>query len=139
MAVSPSDIAQELGQSAVTDAQVIQWGQWITDALLLIRVGDGTHVGLGDPSALDPAVVDYVVRQAVVAHARRPDDATQVDVSVDDGRTSRMYQSGKGRVAILDEWWDMLAPAATPDEAFTIRPSYTPDRSLSRPGGWSGW
>jgi hypothetical protein len=46
----------------------------------------------------------------VVAHVRHPDDATQVSVSIDDAQSSRTYKSGRGRVTILDEWWDLLSP-----------------------------
>jgi hypothetical protein len=63
---------------------------------------------LGVTEALDQAKVDYVVREAVVAHIKKPDDATQVVISIDDGSSSRTYQSGKGRVSILDEWWTLL-------------------------------
>lgn len=77
---------------------------WIDDALLLIGAR------LGDIAELDQAKLDYVVREAVVQHIRHPDDATQVSVSVDDATSSRTYRSGRGRVTILDEWWDLLAP-----------------------------
>lgn len=112
MAVTSADIGVALGR-AFTPAQDDQWSMWIADALMLIEAR------LGDPAELDQAKLDYVVREAVVAHIRHPDDATQVSVSIDDGSSSRTYRSGKGRVTILDEWWDLLSPgdAAT---AFTI-------------------
>jgi hypothetical protein len=67
----------------------------------------------------DPDRMDYVVREAVVAQVKRPDDVTQVTVSVDDGQTSKSYRSGKGRVTILDEWWTLLG-LTDPDGAFSI-------------------
>jgi hypothetical protein len=104
VAVTAGTVATALGRATYTDAERDQWSMWIDDALLLIESR------LGDVSALDQARLDYVVREAVVAHIRHPDDATQVSVSIDDASTSRTYRSGKGRVTILDEWWDLLAP-----------------------------
>ena len=69
---------------------------------------------------VDQAKLDYVVREAVASLARRPDDATQVSVSIDDGRVSRTYRSGTGRVTILEEWWLLLAPASTAGRAFSV-------------------
>ena len=119
MAVTPGDIAVELGRTAPdpSDAAYSQWQTWISDALFLIRKR------LGPIEDLDAETVDYVVRQAVTAHVRRPDDATQVVTSVDDASSSRTYRSSRGRVEILDEWWAMLSPADnTAGRAFSIRP-----------------
>jgi hypothetical protein len=119
MAVSPIDIAVELGRTApsASSTEYAQWEQWIADALFLI----GRR--LGDVAELDQPTLDYVVRQAVTAHVRRPDDATQVSVSVDDGSVARTYRSSRGRVEIIDEWWGLLAPADTTGKAFSITPS----------------
>ena len=119
MAVTPYDIAVELGRTApeVSGAEFAQWELWIADALFLI----GRR--LGDVTALDQPTLDYVVRQAVSAHVKRPDDATQVAVSVDDGSVSRTYRSSRGRVEIIDDWWALLAPTDTTGKAFSIRPS----------------
>lgn len=106
MAVTTDMIAVALGRTAPASgtAEAQQWEMWISDALMLIEDR------LGDPAALDQAKLDYVVREAVVAQVRRPDSATQVDIEVDDARSSRRYSSSTGRVTILDEWWDLLAP-----------------------------
>lgn len=106
MTVTPDLIAVALGRTAPSAGtpEYQQWEMWISDALMLIEAR------LGDLAALDQAKLDYVVREAVVAHVRRPDDATQVAVSVDDGSVSRTYRSSKGRIEILDEWWNLLAP-----------------------------
>lgn len=119
MSVTPDDIAVELGRTAPapSDPEYAQWELWISDARFLIGAR------LGDITALDQPTVDYVVRQAVAAHVRRPDDATQVSVSVDDGSESRTYRSGKGRVVILDEWWTLLTPATGSARAFSITPT----------------
>lgn len=118
MSVTPDDIAVALGRDtpAPGSAEYAQWDMWIADARMLIEAR------LGDLDELDQAKLDYVVREAVVAHVQRPDDATQVAVSVDDGSVSRTYRSSVGRVRILDEWWDLLSPA-TASGAFSFRPS----------------
>lgn len=106
MAVTPNMIAVALGQAAPEpdSVQYQQWALWISDAEMLIETRRA-QLGATPP---DEAKLDYVVREAVVAQVKRPDDATQVTLSVDDGSSSRTYRSGKGRVSILDEWWNLL-------------------------------
>lgn len=106
MSVTPGMLAVALGQAAPEPGSVTeqQWQLWVEDAEMLIEARR-LKVGAADP---DEAKRDYVVREAVVAHIKRPDDATQVTVAVDDGSSSRSYKSGKGRVTILDEWWSLL-------------------------------
>jgi hypothetical protein len=106
MSVTPAMLAVALGQAAPGAGSVTeqQWDMWIDDAEMLIAA----RQALLGAEAPDEAKLDYVVREAVVAHIKRPDDATQVTVSVDDASSSRSYQSGKGRVTILDEWWALL-------------------------------
>ena len=115
MAVTVSDIAKALGRTApdITDPEFDQWEMWIADALLLI----GARLTVAD---LDPAKLDYVVREAVVAQVRRPDDATSVEIAIDDGREARRYTSSRGRVFIRDEWWDLLSPSVGSSGAFAI-------------------
>lgn len=128
MAVDIEKIAVALGQAAPTPSslQAQQWEMWIADAEMLIS----TRVAELKKDPPDEAKVDYVVRQAVVAHIKKPDDATQVTVSVDDGSSSRTYQSGKGRVAILDEWWMLLGLVAGNGGAFSIDTTNAADRHL---------
>ena len=106
MSVTPAMLAVALGQAAPGAGSVTeqQWQMWIDDAEMLIGARQ-TLLGAETP---DQAKLDYVVREAVVAHIKRPDDATQVTIAVDDGSSSRSYKSGKGRVVILDEWWALL-------------------------------
>lgn len=106
MSVTPTMLAVALGQAAPEPGSVTdqQWQMWIDDAEMLIETRQ-TKLGAETP---DQAKLDYVIREAVVAHIKRPDDATQVTIAVDDGSSSRSYQSGKGRVTILDEWWTLL-------------------------------
>lgn len=126
MAVTPDDIAVALGRTAPEDGstEAQQWEMWISDALMLIAarlVGDDTGQ-VESLEDLDEAKLDYVVREAVVAQVRRPDDATQVEVRVDDGSVGKTYRSSSGRVTILDIWWDLLSPSSSASGAFSIRP-----------------
>lgn len=117
MPVTPDMLAVALGRTAPEPGSVTaqQWQLWIDDAEMLIET---RRVKLNaDPP--DEAKLDYVVREAVVSQIKRPDDATQVTISVDDGSSSRSYQSGKGRVSILDEWWLLLGLVET-SGAFSI-------------------
>lgn len=119
MAVTPDNIAVAMGVAA-PEADSIQWQQWslwIDDATMLIETrADQLDI---DPGDIGEAKFDYVIREAVVAHIKKPDDATQVTVQVDDGMTSKSYRSGKGRVVILDEWWVLLG-LTDPSGAFAI-------------------
>jgi hypothetical protein len=116
--VTPATIAVALGRTAPEHNSVTeqQWQMWIDDAQMLIAAR--RHELLA--SAPDPNALDYVVREAVAAHVRRPDDATQVTVSVDDGSTSKTYRSGRGRVEILDEWWALLGLQPPTGGAFSV-------------------
>jgi hypothetical protein len=107
MAVTPAMLAVALGQAAPEPGSITeqQWNLWIDDALMLIEV---RQERLGITAPIDEAKLDYVVRESVVQHIKKPDDATQVTVSIDDASSSRSYQSGKGRVSIADEWWTLL-------------------------------
>jgi hypothetical protein len=125
MTVDVYTIAVALGRATPGTPQSDQWELWISDALMLISarlVGTGTGqvASLAD---LDPDKLDYVVREAVVAQVQRPDDATTVDVRVDDGAVAKTYRSSAGRVTIRDEWWDLLSPSESSSGAFSIRPS----------------
>lgn len=117
--VTPAIIAVALGLAAPSEgsAQELQWDMWIQDAVLLI---DARVVALEVTDPLDQAKVDYVVREAVVAQARRPDDATQVTTSVDDGSMSKTYRSSRGRVTILDDWWELLGLSPKDSGAFDV-------------------
>lgn len=121
MTVTPAIIAVKLGRTAPESGSIMeqQWQMDIDDALMLIESrADELEI---DFDSISEMKLDYVVREAVSAYIKRPDDATQISVSIDDGTTARTYQSGKGRIDILDEWWKMLG-LIDPDEsgAFSI-------------------
>ena len=119
MAVTPATIAVALGVAAPESdsIQAQQWSLWIDDATMLIQIR-AEQIGV-DYDVIDEMKVDYVVREAVVAQVKKPDDATQVSTTVDDGTVSKSYRSGKGRVGILDEWWTLLG-LTDPSGAFAI-------------------
>ncbi len=119
MTVTSKTVAVALGVPAPepNSIQDQQWSLWVDDAQMLIA---NRADKLGIPvESIDEAKRDYVIREAVVSQVKKPDDATQVTVQVDDGMTSKSYRSGKGRVAILDEWWLLLGLTET-DGAFSI-------------------
>ena len=119
MAVTPETIAVALGRTTPESGSLAyeQWLMWIDDALMLINA---RKTELAVTTDLDANTLDYVVREAVAAHVRRPDDATQVTVSVDDGSMSKTYRSGRGRVEILDEWWALLGLTPPTGGAFSV-------------------
>lgn len=126
--VAPADIAVALGRTAPPDVTEAQWQTWIDDAVFLIEQRVAT---LGHTEQLDQAAIDYVVRHAVVAQVQRPDDSTSVDIAVDDGRVSKRYSTGSGRVSIRDEWWDILglnpsAGAAYSVDTVGLAPNHSP-------------
>ena len=120
MAVTTDDIAKRLGRSLST-AEVAQVEAWIGDAEWLI---DSRAARLG--LSVDPDVQDRVVALAVVEMARNPQNETQVDVAIDDGRVSKRYSSSTGKVGITDEWWSWLGLAGS-SSAFSTRPGFEPD------------
>lgn len=120
MAVTPDKIAVALGVTAPETDSIMwqQWSLWIDDATMLIE-NRAEKLEI-DPATIGEAKLDYVIRESVVAQVKKPDDATQVTISVDDASSSRTYHSGKGRVTILDEWWAMLGLVEANDGAFAI-------------------
>lgn len=126
MAVTLDDIATRLGVATPTNdsPEGKQWLAWIGDATLLVRLR-AESLGL-TLEGLDPEALDRVVTLAVVAMARKPDDATTVDVAIDDGRVSRRYETSTGRVGIIDQWWEWLG-LTSPSGAFSTRPGFEPD------------
>lgn len=120
--VMPAVIATALGKPNPSATVADQWRMWIADALMLIQMRVD---GITPTPEVDQVKLDYVIREAVVEHVRRPDNATQVTVSVDDGSTSRTYRSGRGRVSILDEWWLLLGLGGQRGRAFEV--DTTPD------------
>lgn len=128
--VTPADIATALGRPSPDAGSVTesQWQMHIDDALMWVNDrADNLSV-----TEIDQGKLDYVIREAVRAHVLRPDNATQVTVSVDDASTQKTYRSSTGRVAILDEWWSLLGLVGSRGRAFEI------DTIPSDAGGFYG-
>lgn len=121
--VTPATIAVALGLAAPGSGSILEqrYEMWISDALMLVQI---RYDSLDDETLIvDQALLDYVIREAVVAHAGRPDGSTQASVSVDDSSVTKTWRVGKGRVAILDEWWILLGLGTTSGSgAFSFRP-----------------
>ena len=109
--ITYTDVGVSLGRLISDELEQAQVTQWIADAELLILSR------LGDLAELDQDVLAYVVREAVVARAGNPNGYQSETI---DDYTYRFGTSSQ-RVSILDEWWDLLTPAAS-SSAFTIRP-----------------
>lgn len=144
MSVTPANIAVKLGVAAPVPGSIQheQWAQDIDDAVMLIEDRADT-LGI-NISSISEMKMDYVVREAVVAHIKKPDDATQVSITVDDATTSKSYKSGKGRVVILDEWWTLLG-LTDPSGAFAFDMAPSFQRPAPNPwfptttDDWRGW
>jgi hypothetical protein len=121
--VTPATIAVALGLAAPASGSITEarYNLWIADALMLVQI---RYDSLEDDTVVvDQDRLDYVIREAVVAHAQRPDSSTQVSTSVDDATVAKTFSTGKGRVSILDEWWTMLGLTTTSGSgAFSFRP-----------------
>jgi hypothetical protein len=118
------DVATSLGRPITDDAEVAQVNQWLGDAEMQIRLR------LGDVALLDQEALAFVERESVILKMRNPEGYQSESV---DDYTYR-WGNGSGRVAILDEWWNMLTPS-TATAAFTIRPYGAPDSS--QPDAWA--
>jgi len=122
--VTPATVADRLAlpEPADDSPKAKQWQIWINQAYRQIARYQALYA-LDDPDSDD---VDEAVLEEVAGLVRHPDDATTVDISVDDGRVSKTYRSGNGRID-MSGWWSTLWPSLTSSsEAFTIRPYYEP-------------
>ena len=135
MAVTPADVAVELGRTAPLDpATQAQWQSWIDRAERLIhRRAESLSV---DPVDLDAQTVDDVVLLAVAEHARNPEGVDTYDISVDDGREFRRFKHAEGRITIADEWWEWLFPG-TGSGAFSTLTYGVSDREASSALWWA--
>lgn len=126
MTTTPADVAVELRRPvpAAGSAEYAQWEMWIADARMLISDR------LGDLAALNQTKLDYVVRQAVAARARRPDpEATQVAVTMGQRTISKRYE--RSGIVIISEWWALLDPDTGSGSAFGVQPYAEPDTATT--------
>lgn len=112
MAVTPADIAVELGRTVLSGStQWEQWSSWIEQAERAIN-RRAERLGV-DPAKLDPRTVDDVITWAVVRRITRPVDGAQStldQIGVDDGswNHTRSYGQSQGDIHFLDAWWEDL-------------------------------
>lgn len=115
--VDSTDVAVSLGRSAPSRGSIedLQWVMWIGDALRFIqhRVDALAVV----EASIDQTDLNYVIREAVVAQVRKPDDWTQ---GGEDPTSPKWYRTGAGRVVILEEWWTLLGLSSTSGRAFNV-------------------
>lgn len=118
MAVTAETIAIRLGVR-IPEPDSLQeqtWQMFIDDAEMFIE-DRRRRLGVDE---IDEVKMEYVIREAVAAHILRPDDATQVTISVDDASSTKTFRSGSGRVVIKDEWWELLGLTEGSEGAFTL-------------------
>lgn len=124
---SPQDVADELGRPIPTDpVEIAQITRWLGRAENMIR---GRIPDL-DTQATDAAFAALVVDVEAAAVARRvqnPEGLRSVTKTIDDGTMTKVRDQvlSDGQLRILDEEWDLLLPASSPD-ALSTRMSYTP-------------
>lgn len=119
-ATTPETIAVALGQPVPDSGSTrdLQWVMWIGDALRLVQRRVTSMEA--DESDIDADDLDYVIREAVVSQARKPDDATQVSVSTDDTSVTKSFRASTGQVAIRADWWALLGLATSRGKAFSV-------------------
>ena len=112
----PEDIAVAMGRSAesLDNLERAHFQRWIDDAALLISQK------VADDAVIDANVLDYVIRQAVVAVAQGPQpNVSSESVQVDDASLTTRYVRAARRVSILPEWWAMLGVSGS-GRAFSV-------------------
>lgn len=112
-----NDVEDTFG-STLTTAQRRQADLWVTFTRNIISAR------YGDLDLLDQSILDMVVCEAVANRLKRPDQAKQVSVMVDDAQISRTYETATGQIEILDAWWDLLDPSVSQSDAFSITPGH---------------
>ena len=126
--ITPEDVAVELGMGELDQATSDRFVSWIARAERMIRRRAGS-LGV-EWSVVDPDAVDDVILMAVAQYARNPEGAEYYDVSVDDAREMRRFQSPQTALTILDEWWALLFPSVT-SGAFSTQMFGQPDRACA--------
>lgn len=124
--ITYTDVATAIGRP-ITDYEQEQVTQWISDVEMLIGAR------LGDLTELDQPLLEYVVREAVIARMRWKDTRNS-----DGGATGDNVDTGEENyfLRILNPWWALLAPAGnTGSGAFSVRPYFEPDDVLV-PESW---
>lgn len=106
----------------LTEAQQVAvslWGSWVESDIERAAVSAGKTF-----ASLNPVQVERFSVEAITYRLDHPDDATQVDVSVDDARVSRRYSSSTGQLTYLPQWWAWLGLGDDTAGAFSITPAF---------------
>lgn len=110
MAVTPADIAVELGRATpgVSTPEYAQWQSWIDRAYRAIE-RRRERLGADEPPT---ETVDDVVTLAVARKVLNPRGAESIteQVGVDDGNVQETARYRNAGVDITDEWWGWLFP-----------------------------
>ena len=130
MGVSPATINALRPLTDAEAALVALWVDWVFADVQAVATAAGV-----DAFGLDLAQVDRFIIEAVLYRLAHPDDATQVDVQVDDARVSRRYSSSTGQFVYQPGWWAWLGlpvPAlpGVSSGAFTVTPYGAPDERV---------
>ena len=115
-------LAAETGRT-LTDVEVAQATQRVKGALVVIR----GRLGQALEGVEDDALV-CVLGEVLLARSQNPNGYQSESI---DDYTYR-FGSETRRIAILDEWWEILSPAQTAT-VFSARPSFEPDAGAYDP------
>lgn len=137
-----SDVAVQLGRSAVSAAEGDQWDAWLATVersigRLFSRSGFDldAQVALGEPTALE--VADVMIA-AVIRKIQNPNwGETSYTKSLDDGSVTRRREGGADGdpLALIDGELSSLLPIRR-SGAFSTRPGFMPDCGEFRSRGW---
>ena len=120
--VNATDVADNLLRTftPAEDAKITKWLDWI-EALISLRV---------NPASLNQPLLGMVAVEVASAKWRNEAGAISQEVAVDDSRVVTRYRDSvtTDLAALLEPWWGTLIPSTADGGAFTIRPSYEPDR-----------
>lgn len=122
------DLTTELGR-ALTDVEQRQAALWERDILadITARFGDAMPA---------PALVDRVVRLALVARFRAPRAGlSQTQISVDEATVVHRYDQSTAGALITPDLWAMLG-WVEPSDIRTVRPYVEPDPYMPRDAWW---
>lgn len=120
------DVTDHLGRPPADTAESALWQVWIDGAEMMIEGRLGPLVNI------DQMKLVWVVAEAVASKARatNPEALRRKTVTVDDGTVTKEYFDAGSAVFVTDEWWAWLRPSERRRGAFSISPSYMPDRRV---------
>ena len=139
MAVTPSDVAVELGRPTPLDpATAQQWQKWIDRAYRMVQ-RRAEKLGV-DYATLDQDTLADVITYAIVRRISRPVDGAesttdQIGVDVGNWQQTRRYSRGEGDIFFLDSWWADLGLGG-PGDVYSLQMTGAPDQPLPEGPWW---